>query len=134
MNSAKAVDSPELGVIVSKTERTSCNDASRRFAHPITVGEFAGAKIKSIRVLRYARPNFAADPKDIPKILRNVWESTLDEAECGIVWSEATFWTIEAALDFEDGKQGLLITDGSHVALRDYESKSWFFRLLPPPR
>ncbi|HMD39606.1 MAG TPA: hypothetical protein VKH15_10005 [Candidatus Acidoferrum sp.] len=40
-------------------------------------------------------------------------------------------WSIESILVFEDGKQGVLITDGSHVALKDHDGKSWFFRLLP---
>jgi hypothetical protein len=49
----------------------------------------------------------------------------------GIVWDEGTWWSIESAVEFEDGKKGLLITDGLHVALRDHDGKNWFFRLLP---
>ena len=40
-------------------------------------------------------------------------------------------WSIESTLEFKDGKKGLLITDGEHVAVRDHGGKSCFFRLWP---
>jgi hypothetical protein len=135
VDSATPVSRQELSEKVSSIERTSCSQPECRIYNPITVAEFAGTpKVKSIRVLHYARLNPPLDPKDLQKTLRRVWESSLYETpSCGIVWSEVTFWSIEASLDFDDGKQGLLITDGSHIALRDHDSHTWFFR-LPPPR
>jgi hypothetical protein len=131
-DSATAVDYPALTNSVKAIERTSCKDSPRRFDHSITVAELVGAKVKAIRVLHYARRTTAMDPNELQRILASVWQSTLEDADCGIVWSEMTFWSIEGSLEFEDGKTGLLVTDGSHVALRDHDSKSWFFRIPPP--
>jgi hypothetical protein len=64
-------------------------------------------------------------------LVRKVWQGSFQSADCGILWSEGNMWSIEFALEFEDGKQGLLITDGRHVALCDHDAKNWFFRLLP---
>jgi hypothetical protein len=128
VDSAKPVDD----ISVKDIEKGPCDDSSKGVYHPIAVEDFVGGKVKAIRVLRYSRGMSKVDPKEIPRILSRVWSSSFFGAECGIVWSEMTFWSIEASLEFEDGKTGLLITDGLHVALINHNSKSSFFRITPP--
>jgi hypothetical protein len=131
LDSATVTDYEELAARVKTLERTSCNDARRRFDHPTTLADFVDAKVKTIRVLRYTRQRNPLKAEEIQKLVRKVWQGSFQSADCGILWAEAAWWSIESALEFEDGKQGLLITDGIHVALRDHDGKNWFFRLLP---
>jgi hypothetical protein len=95
------------------------------------VGDFVGAKVKALRVLHYARQRKPPKAKEIKTFVRKVWQGSFQGAACGILWDEGAWWSIESAVEFEDGRQGLLVTDGTHVALRDHEGKNWFFRLLP---
>ena len=130
-DSATVADYGEFNARVKSLEMATCNDPSRRFEKPEVVEDFVGAKVKNIRVIRYLRRSKPLKPDEIRKLIRNVWLGSFQSAACGILWSEAGTWSIECALEFEDGKQGLLITDGVHVALRDHEGRNWFFRLLP---
>jgi len=131
VGSARVIDNGELAARVKTMEGASCNDASRHFDHPRTVGDFVGAKVKTLRVLHYTRQRNPPKPEEIQTLVRTVWRGTFQGAACGILWDEGAWWSIESAVEFEDGKQGLLITDGIHVALRDHDGKNWFFRLLP---
>jgi hypothetical protein len=127
VDSAKPVDD----ISVKSIEQNPCDDSSKGVYHPIAVADFVGGKVKAIRVLRYARGMSKVDPKEIQSIVSRVWSSTFFGAGCGIEWSEMTFWSIEASLEFDDGKTGLLITDGLHAALINHNSKSSFFRITP---
>jgi hypothetical protein len=131
LDSATVTDYGELAARVKTLERISCSDPSRYFDHPMTVRHFVDAKLKTIRVLRYSRQSNPPKAEKIQKLVRNAWQGSFQSAACGILWSEGAAWSIESALEFEDGEQGVLITDGIHFALRDHDGKNWFFRLLP---
>jgi hypothetical protein len=131
LDSATVADYGEFSARVESLERATCNGPSRHFEKPMVVKDFVGAKVRTIRVIRYLRMSEAPKPYEIRKLIRNVWDGSFQSAACGIFWSEGGAWSIECALEFQDGKQGLLITDGVHIALRDHEGKNWFFRLLP---
>jgi hypothetical protein len=131
LNSATVADYGEFNARVKSLERATCNDPSRSFEKPMVVKDFVGAKVRTIRVIHYLRQREPPKPDEIRQLVRKVWDGSFQSADCGILWSEGGAWSIEFALKFQDGKQGLLITDGVHVALRDHEGKNWFFRLLP---
>lgn len=131
LDSATATDNGVFGARVESLERATCNHPSRYFEKPMLVKDFVGAKVKTIRVIHYLRQSEPAKPDEIRKLIGNVWDGSFQSAACGMLWSEGGAWSIECALEFQDGKQGLLITDGVHVALRDHEGEKWFFRLLP---
>lgn len=109
----------------------------RRYLSPCqpqcsAVRDFVGGRVKTIRILHYARERNFSKPVEVRALVSKVWQgSFLDQAACGILWDEMALWSIESALEFKDGKKGLLITDGEHVAVRDHDGKSWFFRLWP---
>lgn len=87
--------------------------------------------MKDIRVVRFTGPRNSAAYKDLRNSVTKVWKGEFQSADCYIAWDEFTLWSVEAVVDFNDGKQSELITDGMHVALQDHNGKSWFFRLLP---
>ncbi len=131
LTSPTAAEYGEVNARVKALERATCNDASRYFEKPMVVQDFVGANVRSIRVVHFFRQSKSPKSDEIRKLIKTVWHGTFQFASCGILWSEGTLWSIECTLEFKDGKQGVLITDGVHVALRDHEGKNWFFRLLP---
>jgi hypothetical protein len=132
VGSATVADNGELAAQVKTMEGVSCGDTSRVVNQPTAVKDFVGGRAKTLRVLRYVQRRNFSKPVQVRALVSKVWQgSFLDQPACGIVWDEGTWWSIESTVEFEDGKKGLLITDGSHVALRDHKGKNWFFRLLP---
>jgi len=97
----------------------------------MTVAQFVGGKVKTIRVVRFAEPRNTPTHRELRDAVRKVWEGKFQGVSCQIGWDEGTFWTIEAVVEFEDGKRGELITDGVHVAMQDHNGNSWFLRFLP---
>jgi hypothetical protein len=47
-----------------------------------------------------------------------------------MAWAEPNLWFVEARLEFEDGKEGLLITDGGSVVLQGHDGMTWYIRLM----
>lgn len=134
VDSMVASDYRELIKAATKLESPSCNGGYRYLEHPTTVGEFVGGAVKTIRVLRTApfRPGAKpVTPEETRQKLKRVWQGKFQVPSCQIDWAEPAFWSIEAVVEFEDGKQSPLITDGGHVALRDHNGDGWFFRLFP---
>jgi len=99
----------------------------RRWSVPRSVADSMGGRVKTIRVLRFATPANIS-PRDV---VRKVWNGKFETSTCYVDWAEMTFWTLEARVEFQDGRQGLLITDGMHVVLQDHDGMTWFLRLLP---
>jgi hypothetical protein len=132
VGSATVADNGELAAQVKTMEGVSCGDTSRRVNQPTAVKDFVGGRVKTIRVVHYARERNFSKPVEVRALVSKVWQgSFMEQAACDILWDEMAFWSIESALEFKDGKKGLLITDGSHVALRDHDGQNWFFRLEP---
>jgi hypothetical protein len=96
------------------------------YLRPTAVGAFIGGKAIVLRVL-----HTAGSPSDVPKTLEKVWNGQFQTAWCHIGWDEGALWSIEANVEFEDGKQAKLFTGGSHVAFQDHAGNSWFICLLP---
>jgi hypothetical protein len=95
-----------------------------------TVGEIVGGKVIRVRAARFA-PFVTTEKADqIPTILRQVWERRAEQPVCYIPWDEGASWSIEAILEFEDGKRSILVTDGFHVAVQDHEGHSNFMRIV----
>ena len=126
-----ASDYGDLARTVKLLDRASCDTSPRHLERPTTVQEFAGGRVKTIRLFRSAPKNNPLKVAELRESLRHVWRSKFQNASCGIEWSQGAPWSIESVLEFEDGERGALITDGVHVALQDHDGKSWFFRLLP---
>jgi hypothetical protein len=76
---------------------------------------------------RYYHQKFS----QLPQTVLSVWNGKFQFSTCFIGWAEPNWWSVEARLEFVDGKQGVLVTDGTHVALKDHDGATWFFRLLP---
>ena len=131
MGSATVADYGEFDARVRALESATCNDTSRYFGKPMVVGDFVGAEVRSFRVIHYLRPSKTGKRDEIRKLINSVWHGSFQFASCGILWAEGGLWSIECTLEFRDGKRGVLLTDGVHVALRDHQGKNWFFRLLP---
>jgi hypothetical protein len=125
----KAVAPGELEQSVEAIERSQCGTGG--LSTGPTTAKLAGGKVKAIRVLRVAQANKAAKADDIRLLLWSVWSGQIEESFCGPVWQEMAFWSIESELEFDDGKKGLLITDGGHVAMKDHDGRVWFTRIMP---
>jgi hypothetical protein len=127
-------DYGELRRAADRLESASCNGGYHYLERPMTVGDFMGGRVKTIRVLRTAplRPGTSPPTADeTRRKLKRVWEGKFQAAFCQIAWAEMTLWSVEAVVEFEDGKRSPLITDGIHVALQDHNGNSAFFRVFP---
>ena len=131
VDSAVVADYGEFARKVKTFENTSCNGAYRYSEQPRMVGELVGGKVSKIRVVHFSHVKSSLAPDELREFVKNVWEGRFQSASCGRTWEEATFWSVEAVVEFEDGKKSELIADGVHVALQDHAGNSWFFRLLP---
>jgi hypothetical protein len=106
----------------------SCNVEFEQYR---TVEAFLGGKVKAIHVVRFYSPN-NSQPAGLQSRILEVWLGVFRSAWCGILWSESTVWGLEASVEYEDGKRGSIMTDGSgHVQVEDREGRFWFFRLWP---
>lgn len=131
VDSMTVSDHGELAGEVKTLEAVSCNGGSRYLEHPTSAGEFVCGKVKNIRVVYIARKSKPPTAEEVRKSMTKVWQGKFQASFCQIPWAEPTFWSIESILEFEDGRQGALITDGVHVALQNHDGKNWFFRLSP---
>jgi hypothetical protein len=113
------------------TLNAPCGGYNRYLDHPTTVEDFVRGKVKSIQIVRFAPGRSSPTHKDLRNTVRNVWQGKFRSVSCQIDWDEGAIWSIEAVVEFEDGKRSELITDGTHVALQGHDGKSWFLRLLP---
>jgi len=110
-------------------EAKSCGRTTREEGKSFNLEELAGAKVKQIRVVKaesyQGQP--APKPEEIRVIVERVWSKRFGFARCQIEWDELVVWWIQAELVFEDGKIGVLITDGRrHVVLQDHDGHIWF--------
>lgn len=108
-----------------------CGGGYSILEHPTTVGEFEGENVKSIRVIRFANSQASLTKKQLQNELLKVWLGKFRDVYCSVTWDEVTLWSLEAEVEFEDGKRSLLITDGYHVALQDHNGRGWYLRLQP---
>ena len=107
----------------------SCGRITREEGKSFNLEELAGAKVKQIRVVKAERYQGqpAPKPEEIRVIVESVWSKSFGFARCQIEWDELVVWSIQAELVFEDGKIGVLITDGRrHVAMQDHDGHIWF--------
>jgi hypothetical protein len=120
----------ELRQVVDSFDK--CTARSQYLNHPISVGAFIGGKVTAIRIVRFSQWTGTPAAKDkMQETLSRVWNGKFQYASCQLAWDEGTLWTIEADIEFADGTQRELLTDGSHVAFQDFAGKNWFVRLLP---
>jgi len=115
----------------AKALSAGCGGGYRILEHPTAVGEFEGENVKAIRVVRFARSQTSQPRKELQQNFLKVWQGKFQAVYCYLPWDELALWSIEAEVEFQDGKRGTLITDGMHVALQDHDGKGWYFRLLP---
>jgi hypothetical protein len=116
------------------TWRTNCTNRIASWGTPMTVGGLATPgkfPVRDIRVTRYFPGNPPMGEPAIRELLSKVWQGRFESAECFQEWAEPNYWIYSAVIEYYVGAPGELITDGSHVYLRDYEGKTWFLRLLP---
>ncbi len=124
----------EFGQILEKArameKAKSCGQRIRERGKPFSLEELAGAKVKRIRVVRAETYKIwpAPKPEQAREMIEKVWSRKFGWMACQIEWDEGALWSVEAELEFEDGKKGALITDGWHVAIQDHEGHNWFGR------
>lgn len=121
------------GVLRQKAEalqHTSCN-RYRYLEHPTSVADFVGGLVKDIRIVHFSPEGNAPSNEELRNTLGKVWQGKFQTASCFIDWAEGTSWSLEAVVEFYDGTQSGIVTDGSHVAFQDHDGNSWFVRLLP---
>jgi hypothetical protein len=116
---------------VNALESTKCNGQYVSLNAGTTVEAFVGGRVKDIRVIRFVGVGNSATRKEVRNRITRVWRGKLKDVSCYLGWDEGTYWSIEAIVEFEDGKRGALITDGFHVAMQDHAGKTWFVRLFP---
>jgi hypothetical protein len=132
VDSVVASDYGELRNVADRLEKGPCN-GHYGYLEPTTVSDYVGGSVKAIRLLRSA-PLMAANrlsADELQQKVRLVWHGKFRSVSCRPMWAEGNFWSIEAVVEFEDGKRSPLITDGVHVALQDHNGNSAFFRLFP---
>jgi hypothetical protein len=130
VKSAVSDDGNLIAADVKRLDHTDCKQVPSRYNSETSVSELAAGKVKTIRVLHTLSTFKPAKAEDIRRMLLQVWLSKTNECcACGIEWDEGTFWSIDAALEFEDGRKGILITDGTHVAMQDHDGRKLFFRI-----
>jgi hypothetical protein len=98
------------------------------FHHFVSLESFVGAKVKSIRVVRY---DSHLTPTQVKEEVRKVWLGIFRNASCFIYRSREPDWNIEAVVEFYGGKRGSLVMDGRDVQVQDGQGKRWFLRVLP---
>ena len=108
----------------------NCGQRMWKEGMPFSLEELAGAKVKRIQVVRAETYKISPAPKpeQVRMAIEKVWSRKFESMGCQIEWDEAVMWTVEAELEFEDGKKGTLITDGWHVAIQDHDGHNWFVR------
>jgi hypothetical protein len=131
-DSIVASDYGELRNVADRLEKGPCN-GHYGYLEPTTVSDYVGGPVKAIRLLRSA-PLMAANrlsADELQQKVRLMWHGKFRSVSCQQMWAEGNFWSLEAVVEFEDGKRSPLITDGVHVALQDHNGNSAFFRLFP---
>jgi len=124
----------EFGQILEKArameKAKSCGRRIWEEGKPFSLEELAGAKVKRIRVVRAETYKISPAPKpeEVRATVEKMWSRKFGWMACQIEWDEGALWSIQAELEFEDGKKGVLITDGWHVALQDHDGHNWFVR------
>ena len=124
----------EFGQILEKArameKAKSCGRRMLEEGKPFSLEELAGAKVKRIRVVRAETYKIwpAPKPEEVRATVEKIWSRKFGWMACQIEWDEGALWSIQAELEFEDGKKGVLITDGWHVALQDHDGHNWFVR------
>ncbi|MFN7922158.1 MAG: hypothetical protein U0Q16_18795 [Bryobacteraceae bacterium] len=108
----------------------------RKHFENANVATLAGAPVRRIVVKKFTM-SIVRHEREWPvaqKELETVWASKFREASAVIAWAEGNFWDIFAILEFEGTEQrGCLVTDGSHVHIRDVNGDRWYTRLEPTP-
>ena len=125
------VDYRELRHKAEALEDSSCDGRDRGLYNTISVADFVGGQVKDIRIVRFDPKSKFVTNEERRATLKTVWQGEFRTASCFINWAEGASWSIEAVVEFYDGRRSELITDGSHIALQDHDGKGWFFRLLP---
>jgi len=124
----------KFGQIAAKArameDAKSCGQRNWGEFTPFSLEQLAGGKVKRIRVVRAEtyRISSARKPEEVRATIEKIWSRKFGWKACQIEWAEWAPWSIQAELEFEDGKKGVLITDGWHVALQDHEGHNWFVR------
>jgi hypothetical protein len=118
-------------VLPFRPNAAHCDGQYRWLNSPMQVGALVGGWIKDVRVIRYRSREGHLKETEIRDQVRKVWQGTFQSASCYIPWAEGNIWTVEAVVEFYDGKQTTFVTDGSHVELQDYGGQYWYMRALP---
>ncbi len=104
------------------------------FKPDISIARFYGAKVKAIRVTRFHYQFWQGGTVSLAQIraqVLKVWNGTFSYASPRINWAEGNEWNIEASVEYEDGTNSSLVTDGMHVEVESQDGRHWFRRLRP---
>jgi hypothetical protein len=132
VDSMVASDYGELRTAADSVEKGPCG-GHYGYLEPTTVSDYVGGSVKAIRLLRSA-PLMAATRLGADEVQQKIsllWLGKFRGVSCRPMWAEGNFWSLEAVVEFEDGRRSRLFTDGVHVALQDHNGNSAFFRLFP---
>ena len=126
-----ATDYRVLRTMAETLQGKDCNGHYRYLNQPASVAQFVGGLVKEIRLVRFAESDKSPQIEDLRKTIGNVWQGKFQSAFCMVAWDEGALWSIEAAVEFYDGAESKIFSDGNHVAFQDHDGRGWFVRLLP---
>jgi hypothetical protein len=112
-------------------QERDCNGRYRYLDQPISVVRFVGGLVKEIHLVRFTQFGNPPAVEVLRKIVGKVWHGKFQSASCMIDWDEGASWPVEAVVEFYDGTESKIFSDGSHVAFQDHDGHGWFVRLLP---
>jgi hypothetical protein len=107
------------------------NSPSPYLESPMRLGDSLKGRVKTIRVIGFAPMGDTTRFSKLKETVLSVWEGQFRSRNCLPQWAEMGGWFVEARLEFEDGKSGILISDGVHVVMQDHDGMTWYLRLLP---
>jgi hypothetical protein len=112
-------------------QERDCNGRYRYLDRPTSVDQFVGGLVKEIRLVRFSQFGKPAEIEELRKMIGKAWQGKFQSASCMINWDEGASWSVEAVVEFYDGTESKIFSDGSHVAFQDHDGHGWFVRLLP---
>jgi hypothetical protein len=102
----------------------------------ICAASLAGAPVLRIRVTSLPalpHPSKESEKKQwseaVARILK-VWNAD-SSAAGGVFWDEYTLWSISAVIEYANGREGSLLTNGTHSKFQDTLGYHWYLRTVP---
>jgi hypothetical protein len=110
---------------------SSAEGPDRRLDKADPIAELFGGPIAVVRVRRYGPGREKPDRDEVRQRVTKILHAQTHDIARGILWSEATFAGLVAAVEFSDHTKGVLEESGGHVCFSDHAGTVWYLRILP---